>query len=330
MWQPSALLSPGNKLAFVEGLPQANELIAKLRDDDPSAYAELHAIQLIASSDTTEIELFPEVTVGQRRRKVDFRARRTDPWVYVEVAATKKSELAKRAEAMAIALAESAQAIKKPAVIEVFLIRDPNESELAALRATITTFGTGDLPELELPDGLGRLTRHEERADIDLAGEVMATHESPVSNSAEPARLVMVRLPFSDQRAETFITSEAKQLPEDAPGLIMFEVTHSPNALQSWEPLLRDRLQPNMHTRVGAVCLFSAGVRSTDAGLARPSITKVLVNPYARLPLPAWVETTLTEAGAEFRRLFQPGAAPNAAGARQAAEMAEPAATPRP
>jgi hypothetical protein len=51
-------------------------------------------------------------------------------------------------------------------------------------------------------------------------------------------------------RAKQFLESEAKQLPKDLPGLVMVQVSHAVGAFKTWGPILRRRLQPNLHTRV--------------------------------------------------------------------------------
>jgi hypothetical protein len=61
-----------------------------------------------------------------------------------------------------------------------------------------------------------------------------------------------VRMPFADQRADDFLRKEARQLPNDAPSLIMVEMSRAPGGFRSWEPILEGRFQPTVHTRVGA------------------------------------------------------------------------------
>ena len=47
----------------------------------------------------------------------------------------------------------------------------------------------------------------------------------------EPRRHIAVRLAFTDQRADEFLRTEARQLPTDAPGLIMIQTS---GAAGSW------------------------------------------------------------------------------------------------
>ena len=122
----------------------------------------------------------------------------------------------------------------------------------------------------------------------------------------EPSRHISVRMPFADERAEAFMTGEARQLSTDAPGLIMIGMAHAAGGMKVWEPLILRRFQPTIHTRVSAVCLFGGGMVSTTAGEAILDETKLLVNPHARFSLPLWIAAALTEAGSEWRRTLPP------------------------
>ena len=75
-------------------------------------------------------------------------------------------------------------------------------------------------------------------------------------------------------RAERFLTADAKLLPTRAPGLMMVEMAAAPGAFRSWEAIIRRRFQPAMHTRVGGVVLFSAGLSSHRPGNGQSSKCK--------------------------------------------------------
>jgi len=121
----------------------------------------------------------------------------------------------------------------------------------------------------------------------------------------EGRRHIAVRLPFADERAETFLSSEAKQLPKDACGLIMVDMLNAIAGMKTWRPLLLRRFQPSMHTRVGGEGLFQWGMLLTPQGEATLPDTSFVSNPYAALPLPAWIPRALEQAGAEARTLHQ-------------------------
>jgi hypothetical protein len=74
-------------------------------------------------------------------------------------------------------------------------------------------------------------------------------------------------------------------------------------AMKTWEPLLLRRFQPEMHTRVGGVCLWMGGSFTTSKGADQLFETKMIVNPHARFPLPGWISKTMAEIGDEFKKI---------------------------
>jgi hypothetical protein len=64
-------------------------------------------------------------------------------------------------------------------------------------------------------------------------------------------------------------------------------------AMKAWRALIEQRLRPNQHTRVSAVCLFSSGQRLTEQGEDWRVECKVIPNPHARFPLPEWITQQL-------------------------------------
>jgi hypothetical protein len=60
-------------------------------------------------------------------------------------------------------------------------------------------------------------------------------------------------------------------------------------AIKAWRTLIERRLQPNLHTRVSAVCLFQTGQVLTEEGEDWRIECKIIPNPHARFPLPSWI-----------------------------------------
>jgi hypothetical protein len=206
--------------------------------------------------------------------------------------------------------------IKKPFAPEVFLRREPTDDEFGPLMASIVAFCSAEHPadtpaREEIPGGMGLLFLN----DRPVGHVVIDNHgEDPVPRlgaaraivgPGAPNRHVAVRVPYADARAEQFLTTEARQLPTDAPGLVMVEMARAPGGFRSWEPLLRRRFQPAIHTRVGAICLFSSGLFPTDAGEAALFEAKVITNDHARMPLPPWIEATCAAVHHEFEARTQ-------------------------
>lgn len=121
-----------------------------------------------------------------------------------------------------------------------------------------------------------------------------------IVGGSEPPRQLSVTMPYADARAEAFLTSEARQLPTDAPGLVMIDKANAPGGFKEWVPLLQRRLQPKIHTRVSGICLFFEAILPAERGIAQLMETRLLRNPHARLPIPAWIVSAVEEARAEF------------------------------
>jgi hypothetical protein len=258
--------------------------------------------------------LYPKTVVGKRARVPDFRVKRgVEPWVHVEVTRPDVSEVAERAQATVTMLAGVVQNITKPIAIEVFLRREPTGAEMEGLGRSILAFSAKDEARREeLPEELGLLISSVHPPGMvvlaDHPGEQMCPRFGAaklVGGVGEPARQVIVRMPFSDQRAERFIASEAAQLPGDTPGLIMIDISKTRSGFKSWEPLIKRRFQPTIHTRVGGVCLFSAENLPTPTGLLSLFETKLLLNPHATIPLPGWIGATIGAAAVEYKRVIK-------------------------
>jgi hypothetical protein len=301
-----AVAAIGQSLASLEDIAIPEQLINKLRRKDPSAFAELRAIYLLRSRELCRVELEPPVSVGGRQRKCDFRVQRqNEPWVYVEVTQPAVSEAQARVQQLLNSIVDVVNSVHRPFALEVFCRREPSDDEIAPLVERIRDFCSadhraGEAVQQEVPDGLGVLfLNHGPAGQI-----VLNDHgEKPVPRLCaargivgpeEPHRHIAVRVPYADARAEQFLTAEARQLPTDSPGLIMVEMARAPGGFRSWEPVLRRRLQPSMHTRVGGIILFSSGQYPTSQGEASLFETKFINNPHARIPLPPWIEAACT------------------------------------
>jgi hypothetical protein len=302
MWglQPALhMLTRGALLASLDHIATKERLVEKLRRRDDAAWAELNGIWLLGSGDAAiQIELEPDIPDWSR--VPDFSARRNGDLVYVEVSQPNTSEMQRRLREIMADFTALLDALDGQYALELFLRREPTDVELDRLRHRVPEVCamTGLYVE-ELPEGLGGIYLNETIPGI-IEPRDHGEDYRPRLGSAKswvedgmPRRHISVRLAYSDERAEAFLTSEARQLPKTAPGLIMIQTTGAIGAFKLWEPLLVRRLQPNIHTRVSGICLFESGMLPSDAGLTWRPETRVIDNPNAKLPLPAWVATQL-------------------------------------
>jgi hypothetical protein len=293
----AAVISMGKRLAAVRNAFGLDTLLHKIRSGDESARAELTAAYLCMPVGFPVVVGFGvATTVGNRERVPDFRLRReNDPWVYVEVTAPDTSEAQRQAQALLHQLSVALVDIPLGSMAEVMIRRDPSEEEMAdilnALRAQARGGGRSqrDLPGLALI-----LVGHGQPGQIvlDDHGEPNVPRIGVVATSrleGEARKHLALRYAFSDQRAEAFLTSEARQLPHGTPGLVMVNVARASGAFKTWEPLLVRRLQPRQHTRVSGIALFTSGMWPLPGGEAWVPWTLVLENPHAANPAPRWL-----------------------------------------
>jgi hypothetical protein len=297
------VVTTGQMLASLEGASGTDELIKKLRSGDASAFAELTAVHLIRSGEPdATIELGPIAQVGERNRKPDFRIRQGgESWIYVEVTQPDVAEAQNRVLAIMERLAALLQPIKKGFALEVFLRREPTDNELNTLAGLVPHFcllegdQSKDLVELAIltlnASAPGQVVPHDHPGEPNIPRLGFA---KVVYGPDEPHRHIAVRMAYADDRAEDFLKKEARQLPNHSPGLVMVQMSRAPGGIKSWEPILRRRFQPNLHTRVSAVCLIQSGLETTPDGEAWIPEVKVISNPHARIPLPKWITDGLS------------------------------------
>src|SRR5207249_4691278 len=88
---------------------------------------------------------------------------------------------------------------------------------------------------------------------------------------------------------DSFLRQKARQLPTDAPGIIVIEVSGAVGGMAAaWETAILRRLHPGQHTRVSAVVLLESGICPLDGGEAWAHRAKVIRNPNAALNAPVW------------------------------------------
>ncbi len=309
------VVTMGQHLAALDGVVGADRIIDRLRRGDNSAEAELASVHLIRfRHPAVEAELYPRVSVGASEKEPDLRVRMDDEhWTYVEVAQPDFSEDYARAQAILERLAALVREMRRLFALEIFLRREPTDAEVELLMARVPFFCERQSASRDdLPDNLGMLLLSDSPPGQVILQDHPGEDDRPrvgmatiVSGANEPPRHIAIRMAFADERAEEFMTREAKQLPTDSPGVVMIETNRAPGGFKSWEPLVRRRLQPTQHTRVSTVCLFSSGLTATEGGEAWLPETKLIANPHARFQLPRWLTDALANArGAHEASLY--------------------------
>jgi hypothetical protein len=289
----------GECLAAIEDLQGFKILVEKVRQNDSSALAEMEAVRMFRLMRGVEIELAPALPVGAATKKPDFRVRRADErWTYIEVTRPDVSEAAVATQKLLLRL-QGVAAVRREFSMEIFLRREPTTTEEQAILAAATgladakRFETIDLPQLALitkQPFIGPIvTPLYHPGEDNICPRFGAATGVCGGDGTEPQRLVSVRMPFSDDRADAFLKSEAKQLSKYEQGLIMMDMKATRSGIKSWVALLRRRFQPNIHTRVGGVCLFAKGIEPGQTSLQLLFDFAAVENPHAVQPLPRWI-----------------------------------------
>jgi hypothetical protein len=305
------IITLGLMLQALDGLPNKDGLLQRLRDNRQGAWAELCAIYLLRfENQDVLVEIEPEVVVGRRNRKPDFRTRLKEAeWAYVEVTQASRNSAAQKGILGSLnRLTGLVESCAGSYALEVFLKREPSAKEVDYIEEKIKeNYRSPGPSEAELPSGLGTLYWNQ----YPPGAMILDDHGEPYTprlSSAKAAGLIggehqgiadhrhiVVRWPFTDMRAEDMLNAEAKQLPTDAPGMVMIQTSGAVGAMKAWRGLMQRRFQPTIHTRVGAVCLFTSLVNSAESGAKWQPECKLILNPYARRPLPGWIVDQLEQ-----------------------------------
>jgi hypothetical protein len=292
------VVSAGKNLSCLGEVKGAQNLIEKIKGGELYAIAELKAVNLLRTPGDA-VELEPLIRVGNRR--CDFRIRRgAADWVYVEVSRPDTSDVRARLESMMESILSRIISIDKAFTLELYFRQEPDDDDLEgifeAAQALCEEAPDEGVPlQRELPNELGRMFMNDRPPGLiviekreERNGPMLCTART-ITGPWTKNRHVILRMPYIDQRAEQFLKTEAKQLPTDAPSLIMFDMTTISGGLDGWESAIRRRLQPTLHTRVGGVFLFSSAVQPTESGLAVKTATRKIPNPHAAIQLPEWL-----------------------------------------
>jgi hypothetical protein len=301
----------GLRLSALDNLEQSEELITNLRRRDQNAEAELTAIYLFRSSDSSvQVELYPAVG----NRKADFRVRRAgdEQWTIAEVTQPGSSEQRQRIEQILRRITGAFEKIEHPFSLNIEFRREPTKDEIEVLCDRLPDFcGLSGQQRAELADGMGFLFLNYVPIGQLLLPEIPELANTPMigvaaffggGSSSGPHHQVSVRIPFTDERAERILRFEARQLSNDEPGLVMINAATNSTELRAWVSFIGRRLQPTIHTRVSGVCLFSGGMAPVGDRYGWLLQTKLLTNPHAKFQLPSWIQSAIKSAGEDFER----------------------------
>ncbi len=223
-----------------------------------------------------------------------------EPWTYVEVTQPNRSAAQERMHTVMNQSGSNHRGDDWQLRGRGLLFEAPESSEVEHVRAALEKEGAlSGAHEYPLPDDLGVIyfnTSQPGQFVVDDHGfpRVPRLAQARVAvENGEPVRQIAVRMPYFDSRGNQFLATEAAQLPEDAPGLIMVRTSGAPGALKEWIPVLEDEFQLELYRQVSGVCLFMGGHYLTDRGEEQRIETKLVLNNEAKHQLPVWLQANL-------------------------------------
>jgi hypothetical protein len=303
------VIGMGLRLATLNGLANTETLLSNLRCNDQNAEAELTALYLIRAQDySLELELEPPVGT----RKADFRIRKAGEsiWTTVEVTQTMPSNYQNHLYEILKKILDRFEKSTVEFSLEIIFRREPTETEIASLTAESPSFCVqSGQQQAALRDDLGFIllnhTGIKEGRMVGIAGlEPTIGIMMFVGGGLDggPHHQVSIQIPFTDDRAEEILRSEAKQLPKDEIGLVMVNASSGPGRFEAWASLIGRRLQPKIHTRVSGVCLFEGSMVPNGSQYDWLVQAKLIENKFASLQLPTWIKERITVAGQKFEQ----------------------------
>jgi hypothetical protein len=290
----------GKQLRILETASGCLSLVRQLRLRNPDARAELHAISIALPRPTGSIalECEPVIAVAGRSRRPDFRLAQDgtdDPeWTYVEVTRPNEAH-AEQALRQAMDVLDTVldKVAGRYAVAVVFHSQPSREEAAAAKDAAWALCAGHKSANVELP-GLATIVFAEDASVSSLPTDGITPAPSRLGSTrtrieGDVVRQMSVHVPYADERSVGFLESEAPQLPETHPGLVMISVGSAPGALREWPDILQRQLALGLYDNVSAVCLFDQGFSLVEAGYSWTAETVLIPNPRATQPLPAWL-----------------------------------------
>ncbi len=290
----------GEQLRVLERAADREKLIARVRARLPAALSELHALALCVGDDAeVEVAIEPTIQVDGGNRVPDFAVRRPDEaWTYVEVTAPNDSEGALEARAAATTLVRFLPAVSSGVAAHARFRDVPTDQDIEEVGDALATASVGtvvDQPRfvLEVSKATGVLSvSGADENDRPICGCMAARVEGDVRSS------IMVRVPYADERGQKILDAEAKQIPKSGPGLICLMTGHG----KYWRGLIERSFSPTIRRRISGALLFFSGIVGSDDGSPQlATIGEVLVNPYARTPLPERLRERLERLPSRFR-----------------------------
>jgi len=248
-----------------------------------------------------EVELEPDLPIKNKIRHPDFRVECEKTWVYVEVVCPGFSREAQNIYKILSRIANVNDEIRIDRVVEVYLFKDPSDTEINRIIERCKLMAGNDLQPQECsiknvaqiftnPWNQERLPTYppavEEKRPILGFVRFQIKNEKGIAHGKK----CNVNMPFTDERAQRILSVKSRQLSQKHPGLIIVDVSSVPSGLKRWPELIRRRLQPNLNRRISGVLITESSISGKSMKIEK----KFLEHPNPIHPLPQdFIEVTI-------------------------------------
>jgi len=313
------IIELGRTLREIEKIPAGSSLISKIsacyphtiyqgnarRKPDPTTFGssdELHELAhalAVAQSvahyrrHSLEIELEPELSVKTKKRHPDFRVKHDSAWVYVEVVCPGFSQEEQNIYKTLARIANVNAKIRMDRVAEVYLFKDPSETEISQIIDKCKSLAESDLQPQECAIGnTAQIFTNPWNQEL-LPTFLPAVNEKrpilgfvrfEINNEEGIAhgRKCNVKMPFTDERAQRILSEKSRQLSKEHPGLIIVDVSRVSGGLKRWPELMKGRLQPNLNRRISGILITESSISGKSMKTEKRFVEHP--NPIHRLP----------------------------------------------
>jgi hypothetical protein len=220
-----------------------------------------------------------------------------ESWTYVEVSRADESEAQRELDGKVQQIRSAVENVDLPYCVEVRIERDLTDADVATMTdAVVRCLRRGDRGEVQLPDTLGRIfvsdddpynVIFQDRGDPDPRPTIMR-----VNVLDDPPRQVLVRAVFTDERWSRLLKREARQLPTNAPGLLML-ATGMVAGSELWAEKALGIMRPDRHTRISAVFVFETFHHQEGGKFRWGAASRAVENVHGRNPLPEWLRSAI-------------------------------------
>lgn len=291
VWAAIPIIELGKMLREVEKIPDGSKLIKKIKDNYPNnilqgtAGRKISPSQFKASDSLHElahslqvarlvahyrrhsyiVEIEPELIVNGRRRFPDLRVKSDSKWVYVVVCPSFSKETQEIFGTLN-RISNLDDEIRMDRVIEVYLYKDPSELEIRQIIDTCKLLAQRDLqPQESNIDGTAQIFTNPWNAERLPNFAPAIIEKRPIlvfvnlktkkEEGMVHGKRCIVKMPFTDERAQRILDEKSGQLSRTDPGLIVMDVSGIPGGFKRWPELVRRRLQPNLNRRISGVLI---------------------------------------------------------------------------